>query len=125
MVKNPPANARDTGLILGWKDPPECRQWQPTPVFLPGKFHGQRKLVGYCPWSHRDLDTTDPLSTAQHMVRLCPPAKTFMGVLYQRVQRIRPHSKGIGLYKTGSFQVMLEICRLQPLGNMQGIYSWL
>ena len=28
------------------------RNWQPTPVFLPGKFHGQRSLGGYRPWSH-------------------------------------------------------------------------
>ena len=28
-------------------------KWQPTPVFLPGKFHGQRSLVGYSPWGHR------------------------------------------------------------------------
>ena len=34
------------------------REWQPTPVFLPGKFHGQRSLVGYSPWSHKELDTT-------------------------------------------------------------------
>ena len=26
------------------------RKWQPTPVFLPGKSHGQRSLVGYSPW---------------------------------------------------------------------------
>ena len=32
---------------------PWRRAWQPTPVFLPGKFHGQRSLVGYCPWGHR------------------------------------------------------------------------
>ena len=30
---------------------PWSRKWQPTPVFLPGKFHGQRSLVGYSPWS--------------------------------------------------------------------------
>jgi len=29
------------------------RKWQPTPVFLPGEFHGQRSLVGYSPWDHR------------------------------------------------------------------------
>jgi len=28
---------------------PWRRQWQPTPVFLPGEFHGQRSLVGYSP----------------------------------------------------------------------------
>ena len=34
------------------------RQWQPTPVFLPGNSHGQRSLVGYTPWDHRESDTT-------------------------------------------------------------------
>ena len=32
---------------------PWRRKWQPTPVYLPGKFYGQRRLVGYSPWSHR------------------------------------------------------------------------
>ena len=34
------------------------RKWQPTPVFLPGKFHGQRNLEGYSPWGHKELDMT-------------------------------------------------------------------
>ena len=42
---------------------PWSRKWQPTPVFLPGKFHGQRSLVGYSPWGHKELDTTEQLST--------------------------------------------------------------
>ena len=29
------------------------RKWQSTPVLLPGKFHGQRSLVGYSPWGRR------------------------------------------------------------------------
>ena len=29
---------------------PQRRAWQPTPVFLPGKSHGQRSLKGYSPW---------------------------------------------------------------------------
>ena len=33
--------------------------WQSTPVFLPGESHGQRSLVGYGPWGHRELDTTE------------------------------------------------------------------
>ena len=37
------------------------RKWQPTPVFLPGKFHGQ-SLEGYSPWDHKELDTTEQLS---------------------------------------------------------------
>ena len=35
------------------------RKWQPTPVFLPGNFHGQRSLVGYNPWGHKESDTTE------------------------------------------------------------------
>ena len=31
---------------------PWRRKWYPTPVFLPGEFHGQRSLVGYSPWGH-------------------------------------------------------------------------
>ena len=42
------------------------RQWQPTPVFLPGKIHGQQSLVVYCPWSHKQLDTTEWLSTLSY-----------------------------------------------------------
>ena len=31
------------------------RQWQPTPVFLPGEFHGQRSLAAFSPWGHTRL----------------------------------------------------------------------
>ena len=34
------------------------REWQPTPVFLPGKSPGQRSLAGYSPRSHKESDTT-------------------------------------------------------------------
>ena len=44
----------------------QSRQWQPTPVFLPGKFHGQQNLVVYCSWSHKGLDTTEWLSTLSY-----------------------------------------------------------
>ena len=42
---------------------PWRRAWQPTLVFLPGESHGQRSLVGYGPWGHRELDTAEQLST--------------------------------------------------------------
>ena len=47
---------------LGWEDPPWRRKRQPTPVFLPGESHGQRSLVGYSPWGHKESDTTDWLT---------------------------------------------------------------
>ena len=37
------------------------RQWQPTPVLLPGKSHGRRGLVGCSPWGHQELDMTQQL----------------------------------------------------------------
>ena len=40
---------------------PWRRKCQLTPVFLPGEFHRQRSLVGYSPWSHKELDTTERL----------------------------------------------------------------
>ena len=46
-------------LLWDWR-----RKWQPTPVFLPGKSHGQKSLVGYGPWCHQrvgvDLATKPP-----------------------------------------------------------------
>ena len=42
---------------------PWRRKWQPTPVFLPGKSHGQRSLEGYSPWGHKESDRTEKPST--------------------------------------------------------------
>ena len=41
---------------------PSSRKWQSTPVFLLGKFHGQRSLVVYSPWYRKELDTTEQLN---------------------------------------------------------------
>ena len=50
-----------------WFDPwvgkiPWRREWQPTPVVLPGESHGQGSLAGYGPWDHKELDTTERLN---------------------------------------------------------------
>ena len=45
-------------LLTGW--PNDCnwrRKWQPTPVLLPGEFHGLRSLVGYRPWGCKESET--------------------------------------------------------------------
>ena len=54
MVKNPPANAGDMGLIPGFGKIPWRRKWQPTPVFLPEECHAQRSLAGYSPWGCKE-----------------------------------------------------------------------
>ena len=48
----------------GWK-----RQWNPTPVLLPGKPHGQRSLVGYSPWGRKGLDSTERLSSHLKLIQ--------------------------------------------------------
>ena len=56
---------------------PWRRKWQPTPVFLPGKSHGQRSLAGYSPWGRKELDTTGQLTLSLHFLRsaeaMCSP----------------------------------------------------
>ena len=62
MVKNPPANAgdiRDGGFGPWVRKVPWRRAEQPTAVFLPGEFRGQRRLVGYSPWGCKESDTTE------------------------------------------------------------------
>ena len=55
-------NAGDPGSVPGLGRSPGERKWQPTPVFLPGKSHGWRSLVGYSPWGLKELNTTEQLN---------------------------------------------------------------
>ena len=57
VVKFLPAMQETQVQSLG-KDNPWRRKWQPTPVFLPGEFHGERNLAGYSTWDCKELDTT-------------------------------------------------------------------
>ena len=54
MVKNPPAMQETWVRSLGWEDSLE-QGMQPTPVLLPGEFHGQRSLAGYSPCGRKEL----------------------------------------------------------------------
>ena len=45
------------------------RKWQHTPVFLPGKSHGQRSLVGYSPWGHKSWTWLSETTSLQRWVR--------------------------------------------------------
>ena len=61
MVKNLPAMQKTQVQSLVGKIPWR-REWQPSPVFLPGEFHGQRSLAGYSPWSNQESDTPEQLT---------------------------------------------------------------
>ena len=60
-MKNLPAMQETSVQSLGREDPWE-KGMQTTPVFLPGKFHGQRNLAGYSPWGCEELDKTERLT---------------------------------------------------------------
>ena len=57
-VKHLPTMRETWVQSLDQEDPVE-KEWQSTPVFLPGKSHGQRSLVGYNSWGGKELDTTE------------------------------------------------------------------
>ena len=59
-VKRLPAMQETRVWSLGQEDPLE-KEWQPTPVLLAGKSHGQRSMVGYSPWGHKELNMTERL----------------------------------------------------------------
>ena len=64
VLKNTPAMQEMQVQSLGWEDPLE-KEWQPTPVFFTGKFHGQRSLEGYSPKGCKESDMTER-RTQQH-----------------------------------------------------------
>ena len=50
---------QETGFDSRVGEIPWRREWLPTQVVFPGEFHGQRSLMGYSPWSHKESDTTE------------------------------------------------------------------
>ena len=67
-IKNPPAMQEIRIQPLGWEDSLE-KEMVTTPVFLPGKSHGQRSLVGYSPRGRSELDTTERLNNNRQTVK--------------------------------------------------------
>ena len=64
---------------------PWRRKWQPSPVPLPGKSHGQRSLVGYSPWGCKESDTTERLTFTFHFHILEKEMATHSSVLAWRI----------------------------------------
>ena len=61
IVKNLPAMQETRVHPLVGKIPWR-RQWQSSPIFLPGEFHGQRSLTGYSAWGCKELDMIEQIS---------------------------------------------------------------
>ena len=71
------------GFHLSMRNIPCRRKWQPTPVSLPEKPHGQRSLVGYSPEGPRELDATEWLST--HVCQLYLNRDSFSSIGYYTI----------------------------------------
>ena len=69
MVNNLPVMQK-TGVWSPGQEDPWRRECLPTPVFLPGEFHGERSLVGYNSWGHKELDTTEWLTSSPCLIVL-------------------------------------------------------
>ena len=66
-VKNLPAMRETWVQSLDREDPLE-QEMQPSPVFLPGESHGERSLVGYSPWGHKELDMPNTHNDPTHKI---------------------------------------------------------
>ena len=65
--KESASNAGDLGSISGLGRYPEEEKGYPLQYSCLEDPHGQRTLVGYSTWSHKELDVTEQISTAQHI----------------------------------------------------------
>ena len=69
--KESTCNVGDLGSIPGLGRSPEGGHGNPLQYSCLENPHGQRSLAGYSPWGLRELDTTEQLTTAQHLSIVC------------------------------------------------------
>ena len=97
---------------LGW-DEPLKRTCQPTPVFLPGKSHGQRSLVGYSPRGYKELDTTKhALSWAFGSVQLLNHVRLFATLW------IAAHQASLSIINSRSSLRLTSIKSMMPSSHL-------
>ena len=92
-VKHLPAMWETWVRSLGREDPLE-KKWQPTPVHLPGKFHGWRSLVGYDPWGPYSQANA---KTFLQQSSLCP-----LGLSFLIFSFLFPFSSVLHIYSTST-----------------------
>ena len=86
MVKNLPV-MQETWVRYLDREDTRRREWQPTPVFLPGEFHGQRRLADYSPWDRIESDKTERLTHTTPVRNGFPGlVKDLPAMLYTQVQ---------------------------------------
>ena len=94
--------------------PGSRRQWQPTPILLPGKSHGWRSLVGCIIWGREESDTTEDFTFTFHFHALEKEMATHSSIL---AWRIPGTAEPGGLPSMGSHRVRHDWCDLTTVYN--------
>ena len=116
------SKSRDHANVLYYSPQPHWRRkWQPNPMFLPGKSHGQNSLTGNSPWGCRadksEQLSTHALNTGGTLGTHCIFGRWFVGACCV-VRRRRPGSQGsLGVT---DFLLCLPLCCL--LCNLLGLF---
>ena len=105
------AGDAEEGSIPGSGRSPWRRAWQPTPVFIPGEFHGQRSLAGYSPWGHEESDTTEATEHACTNALLGEEELEVMTLSDSRGYAVEGHrDTGQELEEVGGGEEVLIVC---------------
>ena len=137
VVKNPPANARRYKFDPWLGKIPWRKEWQPTPVFLLGKSHGQRSLGGYSPWLYtrvgHDSGTKQQFSSVQfssvtHLcLTLCDPMNQSMlglPVYHQLPESTQTHVHWVGDGIQPSYPLSSPSPPALNPSQHQGLFKW-
>ena len=116
VVKNPPV----LQIISPWAKKIPCRRkWPPTPVFLPGKSHGQRSLVGYSPWGSQRVKHDWATGQAHTHTYMYTKLQNKLKALGRPNPFLWGHSGLHGIfYSTGS--LIRKVCHSRTLPLLMG-----
>ena len=79
--------SRRCGFDLWVRKTPWRKKWQPIPVFLPGRSHGQRILAGYSPWGHKKVRHDLVTKQQQHCIEHRGPFRNILIITIFRANR--------------------------------------
>ena len=99
---------------LGGEDLLRRRKWQPNPVFLPGKSHRWRRLVGFSPWGCKESDTTEQLHFLTWLTYYSCPAFLLCPILNPQIWNyLKIHDHCLNLHKCLRFYLFVIPFALQ------------
>ena len=115
MVMNLPTVQWTQVWSLNWEDPWR-KEWQPSPVFLPGEFHGQSSVVGYSPWCCKELGTTEWLTLSLFIIQ--------RSTKWNKKKTKKPHHLLTLRYTKWDFPGGLVVKNLPASAESMGLIPW-